>query len=146
MLLKCKTIQIVRNDEKYIDKLFSEFKKLYDSDLDQYIDNVLWKLRFNPYTKGTLYLKIAILLCFIDNELLYNNQFLIYILSVEYNTSEKNIRNCIDNSLTSAFKYEYLDFDIKFFNGYYDGRKISLKYFILLIYKFITESKNINLK
>ena len=105
---------------------------------------MLWHLRFNLYSKGTIYLKDAIIIAYYNNILLYDTNQLIKQVAQKYNLDEKNIRNNIDNSLNRAFTYENLKYDIEFFKGYYDGRKISLKYFISLAVHYIQFNSNSN--
>lgn len=112
-------------------------KKVDIQKLRKYIDNLFWRLRFNEFTKGTAYFKTAICLAYINDSFLYDNKKLIKRLACFYRTNSKNIRNSIDNTLKSAFKYENLKYDIDFFEGYYDGRKVSFKYFLFFIIEYI---------
>lgn len=115
-----------------------------DATLENSIYDMLWHLRFNLYSKGTIYLKDAIIIAYYNNILLYDTNQLIKQVAQKYNLDEKNIRNNIDNSLNRAFTYENLKYDIEFFKGYYDGRKISLKYFISLAVHYIQFNSNSN--
>ena len=119
-------------------------ENLTDTTLENSIYDMLWHLRFNLYSKGTIYLKDAIIIAYYNNILLYDTNKLIKQVAQKYNLDEKNIRNNIDNSLNRAFTYENLKYDIEFFKGYYDGRKISLKYFISLAVHYIQFNSNSN--
>ena len=103
---------------------------------------MLWLLRFNLYSKGTVYLSEAIALAYYENSYLYDTNELLQKIAKLHNLDEKNIRNNIDNALSLAFKDENLKYDIDFFNGYYDGRKVSLKYFITLAVHYISIKLN----
>lgn len=105
---------------------------------------MLWQLRFSVYTKGTIYLKDAITFAYYDKMLLYDTNKLMQEVANLHNLDEKNIRNNIDNSLNLAFKKDNLQYDIDFFNGYYDGRKISLKYFISLSVYYLEKNYGFN--
>lgn len=100
--------------------------------LEKNICDMLWKLRFNMYTKSAIYLQNAILLAFQDNELILDTNELIHRLSILHNIDERSMRNDIDNAIKSAFRNENLEYDKEFFNGIYDGRNVSIKYFISL--------------
>ena len=124
--------------------LIKILENLTDTTLENSIYDMLWHLRFNLYSKGTIYLKDAIIIAYYNNILLYDTNKLIKQVAQKYNLDEKNIRNNIDNSLNRAFTYENLKYDIEFFKGYYDGRKISLKYFISLAVHYIQFNSNSN--
>lgn len=115
----------------FIENLYS-YKENDTILLEKNILDLLWKLRFNMYAKGTEYVKDAISFAYKDNSLLHDTNELINQLAILYNVDEKNVRNNIDNVLNLAFKDENLQYHINFFNGYYDGRKVTLKYFIAL--------------
>lgn len=118
-------------------KLIKVLENFTDSSLENSVYDMLWKLHFNLYSKGTIYLKEAIIIASYNHSLLFDTNKLIKQVAQKHNTFPKNIRNNIDNSLNLAFKYENLQYDIDFFKGYYDGRKISLKYFISLSVHYI---------
>ena len=124
-----------------IAKMFSyKIKKLKNTEIDEFIDEMLWLLRFNIYAKGTNYLKTAIFICLIDNYFLSNTNNLMQLLSQIHNKCPKTIRNNIDNAINSAFQLTDIEYHIKFYNGYYDGRKVSLKYFLNLSIKYIKKN------
>ena len=112
--------------------------------LDRIVIDMLWELHFNLSAKGTKYLKDSIYLAYNDKSLLLDTNKLVSQIAKMYSEDEKNIRNNIDNALNLAFKYENLQYDIDFFNGYYDGRKISLKYFMSLAINYINIKMNKN--
>lgn len=130
-------------------KLIKILEDFTDVSLENAIHDMLWKLHFNLYSKGTIYLKEAIIVAYYNRQLLLDTKKLINEIAQKHNSNSKNIRNNIDNALNLAFKYENLQYDIDFFNGYYDGRKISLKYFISLAVHYIESTiskKNSNIK
>lgn len=112
----------------------------FNDSIKNILDDMLWNLHFNLYSKGTTYLKTAILLAYQDNSLLFDTNKLIKNTAKLYNLNEKNVRNNIDNALNLAFKLDDIKYDIDFFNGIYDGRKISLKYFISLSVHYIDKN------
>ena len=105
--------------------------------LEKIVIDMLSNLHFNLYSKGTWYLKDCIYLAYYNKTLLFDTNSLISQVATLHNENNKNIRNNIDNALNLAFDYENLQYDIDFFNGLYDGRKISLKYFMILAIKYI---------
>ncbi len=106
-------------------------------ELIYYTDKIMWELRFHFHTKGSIYLKTAICLSYVNHSLLYNQKKLFETLSIFFHTTPKNIRNCIDYSINSTFTYELIQYHINYFQGYYSGEKISLKYFLFFIVEFI---------
>ena len=108
--------------------------------LEKIIDKLLWELRFITYTKGVLYLKMALCLVYINESFLFDYKKLIKEISSFYKTHPKTLRNNIDNALNSAFTYENLQYDIDFFDGYYDGRRVNLKYFFSLAIYYINKN------
>lgn len=105
--------------------------------LEKIVIDMLLQLHFNLYSKGTWYLKDCIYLAYNNATLLFDTNELISQVAILHNEDKKNIRNNIDNALNLAFKYENLQYDIDFFNGIYDGRKMSLKYFMVLAIHYI---------
>lgn len=116
----------------------------FNDSIKAILDDMLWKLHFNLYSKGTTYLRTAILLAYQDNSLLFDTNKLIKNTANLYNLNEKNVRNNIDNALNLAFKLDDIKYNIDFFNGFYDGRKISLKYFISLSVHYIDKNVKID--
>ena len=95
--------------------------------LEKSISNLLWNLKFNPYTKGTSYLKDAITLAYNNNSYLYNNKELMKIVSDINHINEKAVRSSIDQILYKLSIPTELN---SFFYDNYDGGKPSLKIFI----------------
>lgn len=126
-------------------KSIENFDEISDSKLKDLIYDMLWKLHFNMYLKGVIYLTDAIMLAYKDNSLLYDTNELMSKTAKLHDLDEKNIRNNIDNALNLAFKFDNVNFDIDFFDGYYDGRKISLKYFISLSVHYLEQIEKNNL-
>lgn len=114
-------------------KKIKKYKKINEEIID-----MMWRLKFNIYTNGSTYLSTALLLCFIDDSFLKDTNQLITVLAKIYEKNEKNIRNSIDNTLNSAFKLDDIPYTMAFFEGYYDGRKISFKYFLHLVTYYIS--------
>lgn len=118
-------------------------------DIYKLIDTIFWKLSFNPFSKGTYFLKYAIYLAYINPSLLYNNKKLIEIISNDTKIDSKNIRALIDNTIYSMYKNRSSkDFLSILFPENYDNQKITVKYFILVFVNYlneITENPHINM-
>ena len=101
------------------------------SELEKQIDSILWKLGFNSYFKGTIYIKDCILLAYSNNDLLHDMSKLVLKVSEKNNVfNDKIVRSAMDKCLNHIL--DYLDNKrlYEIFGDNYDGRKISLKYFI----------------
>jgi len=110
--------------------------------VDKTIDDLFWKLGFNPTTKGTTYLKKAISIASDDLSLLYDNKKLLSLVSNEFNGEFKAVRSAIDNSINSMYRYSSDDKIKIVFKDNYDGRKPSTKYFIALCVNYSNEKNN----
>lgn len=127
--------------------LFNAVNIIMDSlkdtlEIEKKIDTVLWKLGFTSYFKGTIYLKDAILLAYNDNELLQDMSKLVIKVSEKNNISnDKVVRSAMDKSLNNML--DYIDNSIIYdiFGDDYDGRKISLKYFIDLCIRYLEKQR-----
>lgn len=107
------------------------------------IDDIFWELGFTNYFKGSIYLKDAIYLAYNDKKLLLDTNILVKKVSEKNKIkNEKIVRSAMDKSLNSMLNYidEKIIYDI--FGTNYDGRKISLKYFIDLCIRYL-ETKDI---
>ena len=71
--------------------LIKILENLTDTTLENSIYDMLWHLRFNLYSKGTIYLKDAIIIAYYNNILLYDTNKLIKQVAQKYNLDEKNI-------------------------------------------------------
>ncbi len=111
-------------------------------EIEKKIDTILWKLGFATYFKGTIYLKDAILLAYNDNELLQDVNVLIEKVS-EKNHVENNkvVRSAMDKSLNNVLDYLHTDVLYNVFGEYYDGRKVSVKYFIDLCIRYLEKER-----
>lgn len=116
-------------------------------EIEKCIDTILWKLGFTSYFKGTIYLKDAILLAFNDKNLLTDANTLIKRVAEKNNVlNDKVVRSDIDRSLNSMLDYIDIQIIYDIFNDSYDGRKISLKYFIDLCVRYLEKQKYLCLK
>ena len=111
-------------------------------EIEKKINTILWKLGFATYFKGTIYLKDAILLAYNDNELLQDVNVLIEKVS-EKNHVENNkvVRSAMDKSLNNVLDYLHTDVLYNVFGEYYDGRKVSVKYFIDLCIRYLEKER-----
>lgn len=107
-------------------------------EIEKNIDDVFWKLGFTPYFKGTLYLKDAILFAYNDKNLLQDMDILVKKISEKNNfVNEKTVRSLMDKSLNNMLNYTDISVIYNVFKDDYDGRKISLKYFIDLCIRYL---------
>lgn len=131
--------KILENSSFYKTELFPTSRQY---NFDKTIDDLFWKLGFNPTTKGTTYLKKAISIATDDSSLLYDNKKLLSLVSKEYSEELKAVRSAIDNSINSMYRYTSEDKIKVVFKDNYDGRKPSTKYFIALCVNYSNEKNN----
>lgn len=116
-------------------------------ELERTTDDILWKLGFTSYFKGTTYLKDAILLAYNDRDLLKNSSLLIKKVSEKNNIlNDSAVRSDMDKSLNNMLNYIDSKIIYDIFQDDYDGRKISLKYFIDLCVRYLEKQKYLCLK
>ncbi len=113
-------------------------------EIEKTIDNILWRIGLTTYFKGTKYLKDAILLAYSDRTLLLNAQLLVRKVAEKNhisNNKDKIVRSDMDKSLNTAL--DLLDINVLYdiFKDEYDGRKISLRYFIDLCIQYLENKK-----
>lgn len=109
-------------------------------DLEKEIDNILWKLGFASYFKGTIYLKDAIMMSFYNKTLLYDVNSLIQNIAQKHNIFNITIvRSIMDKTLNNILDLVDTTIIYNIFGDFYDGRKISLKYFINLCVYYLEE-------
>lgn len=116
-------------------------------EIEKNIDTILWKLGFTSYFKGTIYLKDAILIAFNDKSLLTDANTLIKKVAEKNNVlNDKVVRSDIDRALNHVLDYIDIKVIYDIFNDSYDGRKISLKYFIDLCIRYLENQKYLCIK
>lgn len=110
--------------------------------IEQNIDSLFWKLGFTPYFKGTIYLKDAMLLAYNDLKLQQDmNKLMKKIAEKNKISNEKVVRSAMDKSLNSMLDYININTIYDIFGDDYDGRKISVKYFIDLCIRYLEKQK-----
>lgn len=110
--------------------------------IERNIDSIFWKLGFTPYFKGTGYLKDAISLAYNGFKLQQDmNKLVKKIAEKNRISNEKVVRSAMDKSLNSMLDYTNTDTIYDIFGDDYDGRKISVKYFIDLCIRYLEEQK-----
>ncbi len=110
-------------------------------ELEKNLDDILWKLGFTTYFKGTIYLKDAILFVYEDRALLYDMGKLMNKISKKnHNKNQSVIRSDIDKALNHMLNYTDSNVISEIFEDY-DGRKISLKYFIDLVVRYLEKQR-----
>ena len=111
-------------------------------EIEKNIDDILWKLGFTSYFKGSIYIKDAILMTYNDRQLLQDFNILIKNISVKNNVSnEKIVRSAMDKTLNNVLDCVDINVIYNIFGDNYDGRKISLKYFIDLFIRYLDEKR-----
>ena len=116
-------------------------------EIEKNVDTILWKLGFTSYFKGTIYLKDAILIAFNDKNLLTDANTLIKKVAEKNNIlNDKVVRSDIDRALNHVLDYIDIKVIYDIFNDSYDGRKISLKYFIDLCIRYLENQKYLCIK
>ena len=123
-----------------IDIVSNAMKETFE--LEKEIDNILWKLGFTSYYKGTIYLKDSILMVYNNRELLQDINLLVKNVTEKNNAINKDVvRSVMDKTINSVL--DLLDTSLVFevFGDFYDGRKISLKYFLDLCIHYLEEKK-----
>lgn len=108
--------------------------------LEKSIDDILWQLGFTDYFKGTIYLKDAILLAYNDKKLLLDTKLLVKKVAEKNNIEKSNVvRSDMDRALNSMLTYIDKTTIYDIFGNDYDGRTISLKYFINLCIHYLNK-------
>lgn len=112
------------------------------TETERNIDDILWRLGFASYFKGTIYLKDAILLAYNDNNLLQDMNALVKKVA-EKNNIENNkvVRSAMDKSLNNVLDFIDNSKIYSIFGDYYDGRKISVKYLIDLCIRYLEKQR-----
>ena len=111
-------------------------------EVEKTIDTILWKLGFTTYFKGTIYLKDAILIAYNDKKLLQDMNILLKKVSEKNNVeNNKVVRSAMDKSLNNMLDFLHTDLVYDIFGDDYDGRKISLKYFIDLCIRYLEKEE-----
>ena len=94
------------------------------------------------YFKGTIYLKDAILLAYSDKNLLLDmNDLMIKVAEQNEVMNYKVVRSAMDKSLNTMLDNTDIKIIYEIFGEDYDGRKISLKYFIDLCIRFLEKQR-----
>lgn len=110
-------------------------------EIEKIIDDIFWKIGLTSYFKGTIYLKYAILLAYFNRNLLLDmNELIIKIAEKNKGINCKGVRSAMDKSLNNMLDNTDIKTFYEIFEDY-DGRKISLKYFIDLCIRFLEKQK-----
>ena len=111
-------------------------------ELEKNIDNILWKMGFNSYLKGTTYLKDAILFAYSDKKLLLDTQALVKkVAEKNHIFNDKLVRSDMDKILNTVLDFIDTAVIYDIFGDEYDGRKISLRYFIDLCIRYLNKQR-----
>ena len=110
-------------------------------EIERNIDTILWRMGFTS-CKAKGYLKDAILLAYTDKTLLLDTQNLIKKVAEKNNIeNDRLVRSDIDKTLNNVLDLIDKDDIFEIFGNEYDGRKISLKYFIDLCIRHLELQK-----
>lgn len=111
-------------------------------ELEKKVDNILWRMGFNSYFKGTTYLKDAILFAYSDKKLLLDTQALVRRVAEKNNIlNDKLVRSDMDKILNNVLDLIDIKVIYDIFGDEYDGRKISLRYFIDLCIRYLEKQR-----
>ena len=120
-------------------------KSLNDTlEIEKNIDSILWKIGLTSYFRGTTYIKDAIFFAYIDKKILYDTRTLVKKVAEKNNISnDALVRSDMDKALNNVLDLvdQQIIYDI--FGSDYDGRKISLRYFIDLCIRYLNNKKDI---
>lgn len=109
--------------------------------IEKQVDDILWKLGFTNYFKGSKYIKDAILLAYDNSKLLLDMNSLVQKVAEKNNIENASaVRTNMDRSLGNMLGYIDSKIIYDVFEDY-DGRIISLKYFIDLCIRHLKKIK-----
>lgn len=127
--------------------LFDIVKLVSDSlndclEIEKSADSILRHLGFTYYFKGTIYLRDAILFAYNERKLLFDTKTLVKKVAKKHKIkNDKVVRSDMDRALNSMLNYINKDKIYDIFGNNYDGRVISLKYFIDLCIRYLEEQR-----
>lgn len=111
-------------------------------EIEKNIDDIFWKIGLTSYFKGTVYLRDAILLAYSNKCLLLDtNELIIKVAEKNKIENYKVVRSAMDKSLNTMLDNTDTKVLYEIFEEDYDGRKISLKYFIDLCIRFLEKQR-----
>lgn len=111
-------------------------------EIEKSINDVLWRLGFTSYFKGTIYLKDAILIAYSDNKLLQDMNTLVKKVAEKNNIeNDRVVRSAMDKSLNNILDFIDNTRVYNIFGDDYDGRKISVKYLIDLCIRYLEKQR-----
>lgn len=111
-------------------------------ELEKTVDDILRYLGFTYYFKGTIYLRDAILFAYDDQRLLFDTKALVKKVAKKYKIkNDRVVRSDMDRALNNMLNYIQQDKIYDIFGKNYDGRIISLKYFIDLCIRYLEEKR-----
>ena len=100
-------------------------------EIEKDISTILWKMGLTSSFKGTTYLKDAISFAYTDKTLLSKTQVLVKKVAEKNKISNDNlVSSDMDKALNSVLNLIKDETIYEIFGNQYDGRKISLSYFI----------------
>ena len=113
-------------------------------EIEKNIDSILWKIGLTSSFKGTTYIRDAISFAYSDKKILYDTKTLVKKVAEKNNISnDALVRSDMDKALNNVLDFvdQHIIYDI--FGADYDGRKISLRYFIDLCVRYLKDKKDI---
>lgn len=102
--------------------------------------NLMVKLKFNLYSKGTIYLMDMIKICFSSPHLVANMDKLYELVSIKYNISKIKTKWSVHSSLSTMNKYVSSDLLTSIFNIYDNERNLTPKYFISIVLNLLKQN------
>ena len=111
-------------------------------EVEKSVDDILKRLGFTYYFKGTIYLRDAILLAYNEQKLLFDTKALVKKVAKKHKIkNDRIVRSDMDRALNSMLNYITKDGIYDILKENYDGRIISLKYFIDLCIRYLDEQR-----
>lgn len=111
-------------------------------EIEKDIDTILWRIGITSYFKGSTYLKDAISFAYTDRKLLLDAQALVKKVAEKNDISNYNlVRSDMDKVLNNALDLIDVSVIYDIFEDEYDGRKISLRYFVDLCVRYLEKKR-----
>ena len=133
-----------QSDFSVLDFVNIVYDSLRDSlEIEKNINSIFWKIGLTYSFKGTDYIKDAILFAYMDKKLLLDIQTLIKKVAQKHQISnDKVVRSDMDKALNNVLDLVNTNVIYDIFGNQYDGRKITLKYFIDLCIRYLEQQKS----
>lgn len=117
--------------------ILETIKEMYPKNIsEKELKNILIELKFNLYSKGTLYLIDAINLCYDSPTFLRNTKHLYIEIADKYNVTWAQVKWSIRNSIDAMNKYLTIDTMYSIFHIRDYNFKITPKFFLEMLVEY----------